>query len=158
MDRSNFHPHPVIAGIEPAISKAKSTPPPVALFTASTQLGSDARIASVAPNSRVEWNGAAPVFNGPSITIQTPTGQVMQLTDTAFAFVKAADGNTTQTIYVGVANNNSGANNIYRSTDGGAFPLAGQRPRISDVAIQAGRHDQQHHAHLVAFPAVVLAR
>jgi hypothetical protein len=29
-------------------------------------------------------------------------------------------GNTTQTIYVGVANNNSGANNIYRSTDGGA--------------------------------------
>ena len=42
--------------------------------------------------------------------------------------------------------------------DGHAVPLAGQQPGVGDVAIQAGRQHQDHHAHFVAFTAEMLAR
>ena len=38
------------------------------------------------------------------------------------------------------------------------MPAVGQHPRIGDVAIQAGREHQHHHAHLVAFAAEMFAR
>ena len=44
-----------------------------------------------------------------------------------------------------------------RRADRGPLPLVGQHPGIGDVAVQAGREHQQHHAHLVALAAKVLA-
>ena len=41
--------------------------------------------------------------------------------------------------------------------DGRPLPLAGQHPGVGDVAVEAGREHQDHHAHLVAFAAEVLA-
>ena len=38
------------------------------------------------------------------------------------------------------------------------MPVVGQHPGVGDVAVQAGREHQQHHAHLVALAAEVLAR
>ena len=45
-----------------------------------------------------------------------------------------------------------------RRADRRAMPPVGQHPRVGDVAVQAGREHQQHHAHLVALAAEVLAR
>ena len=42
--------------------------------------------------------------------------------------------------------------------DGRAVPLVGQQPGVGDIAIQAGREHEDHHAHFVAFAAEVLAR
>ena len=42
--------------------------------------------------------------------------------------------------------------------DGRPVPLVGQHPGVGDVAIQAGREHEDHHAHFVAFAAEVLAR
>ena len=45
-----------------------------------------------------------------------------------------------------------------RRPDRRPLPLVGQHPAVGDVAVEAGGHDEQHHAHLVTLATVVLAR